>query len=552
MGEGDVTSGTLVHGRYRLLERVGGGGMGHVFRADDTKTGRTVAIKLLHRELWNSPDVTARLFQEAKVLSAIRHPNIVEILDADTSEHGPFIAMEHLEGSSAGVLLAIMGRFDEGTTISIALPVLAALEAAHKMGVVHRDLKPENVFVCRERKGRGERGSVHLLDFGIAKLDSTNKEKERPRTRTGVVFGTPDYLSPEQATGEGTLDGRSDLFSLGIVMFELLTGRRPFTASTAVATAFRIVHASPPSFESLGVSVSTEVGAVVRHLLAKAPQDRPSSAAEVMRVLATLEPDDESRQSRLLRLLGDAEQRRRKTTRPPPPTTRGTPQPAIGLDLGVVSSHKHANLPPRALGRCARGIVLRSLDAVIESVHGELERERVVALLSDTHAEELRRGRPSALDAHDVEVVRRYTDIASRVLGLDGAAFFELGRVAVDHELSGFVGTLVRPAEFGDLVRRAVAIVRCFFDFGSWTIVTDGPRRATLRIEEFDLVPPLLRAWLLGVVQRIFERAVSPDARVSDATGADHPAALFVMEVVAPHPPAPVRDYEGAATNDPR
>ncbi|NUP12644.1 MAG: serine/threonine protein kinase [Polyangiaceae bacterium] len=532
MSDGDITTGTLVHGRYRLLERVGGGGMGHVFRADDTKTGRTVAIKLLHRELWSSPDVTARLFQEAKVLSSIRHPNIVEILDADTSEHGPFIAMEHLDGSSAGVLLAIMGRFDETTTIAIAIPVLAALEAAHRSGVVHRDLKPENVFVCRERKGRGERGSVHLLDFGIAKIDETNA-KEGPRTRTGVVFGTPDYLSPEQATGEGPLDGRSDLFSLGIVMFELLTGRRPFTASTAVATAFRIVHASPPSFESLGVAVSAEVSAVIRNLLAKSPQDRPSSATEVLRVLTSLEPDDDVLEERLLNLLSEAETRRRKTTRPPPPSSRGATPPAIGLDLGAVST-RAAQLPPRALGRCARGIVLRSVDGMIESVYGDNERERVVALLSDTHAEELRRGRPSALDAHDVEVVRRYVDLASRVLGVDAAGFFDLGRKSVDKELGAFVGTLVRPAEFSDVIRRSVAILRCFFDFGSWTIVAEGPRRATLRIEEFELVAPLLRSWLLGVIQRIFERAVCDESRVMDATPAMSPVSLFVVEVLAP------------------
>lgn len=536
MSEADLKTGTLVHGRYRLIERVGGGGMGHVFRADDTKTGRTVAIKLLHRELWNSPDVTARLFQEAKVLSSIRHPNIVEILDADTSEHGPFIAMEHLDGSSAGVLLAIMGRFDETTMISIAIPVLAALEAAHRTGVVHRDLKPENVFVCRERKSRGERGTVHLLDFGIAKIEST-KEREGPRTRTGVVFGTPDYLSPEQATGEGPLDGRSDLFSLGIVMFELLTGRRPFTASTAVATAFRIVHASPPSFESLGVSVSTEVAAVIRTLLAKSPGDRPSNATEVLRVLGSLEPDDEVRQSRLIGLLAEADSRRRKTTRPPPPSTRGATPPAIGLDLGLVSTRQHAQLPPRALGRCARGIVLRAVDGMIEAAHGDNERERVVALLSDSHAEELRRGRPSALDAHDVDVVRRYVDIASRVLGIDVLGFFDLGRGAVDEELDPFVGTLVKPAEFNDVVRRSVGILRCFFDFGSWSVVAEAPRRATLRIEEFDLVPPLLRSWLLGVVQRIFERAVSPEATALDVTPAMSPVSLFVVEVSAPQSP---------------
>ncbi|MBK8940485.1 MAG: serine/threonine protein kinase [Polyangiaceae bacterium] len=527
-----IATGALVHGRYRLIERIGGGGMGHVFRADDTHTGRIVAIKLLHRELWNSPDVTARLFQEAQVLSSIRHPNIVEILDADSSEHGPFIAMEHLEGSSAGVLLSLMGRFDEATMIAIAIPVLAALEAAHAMGVVHRDLKPENVFVCRERTARDERGTVHLLDFGIAKLQAEST-REGPRTRTGVVFGTPDYLSPEQATGEGVLDGRSDLFSLGIVMFELLTGRRPFTASTAVATAFRIVHASPPSFESLGVTVSPEVSAVIRHLLAKEPAERPGSATEVLRVLEQLAPDPEARHATLLGLLADADERKRKTTRPPPPSSRGATPPAIGLDLGLVSAQRSPTAP-RTLGRCARGIVLRAVDGVIEQTYGDNERERIVALLSDTHAEELRRGRPSALDAHDIDVVRRYVDVASRVLDLDVGDFFELGRRSVDQELASFVSTLVRPADFGDVVRRTVGVVKCLFDFGTWTISAEVPRKATLRIEELDPVPPLLRAWLLGALQRIFERAVSEDARAIDVTPPMSPASSFVIELSVP------------------
>jgi len=534
MAEGDFTTGTTVHHRYRLLERVGGGGMGHVFRADDLQTGRVVAIKLLHRELWKSPDVTARLFQEARLLSSLHHPNIVEILNADTSEHGPFIAMEFLSGSSAGVLLSAMGRLDEASTVAIIIPVLSALEAAHSAGVVHRDIKPENVLVCRERSGRGERGSVHLLDFGIAKLEV--RSADAPKTRTGVVFGTPDYLSPEQATGEGTLDSRSDLFSLGIVMFELLTGRRPFSASTAVATAFRIVHASPPSFESLAVSVSSEIRAIVRKLLAKTPSERPSSASEVLRVLQSLDRDEDARSTRLLRLLHDADERKRRTTRPPVPAMRSSTPPALGLDLGLAGARQPSPSATRTPGRCARGPVLRSLDAVLERVYGEPERERVVALLPDSHAEELRRGRPSALDTHDIDAVRRYVDIASRVLNIDWSGFFELGRTAVEGELESFVATLVRPAEFSDLVRRSMAIIKCFFDFGSWTVDAESPRRVVLKVEGFESVPPLLRAWLAGVFQRIFERGVSPLARAVDLTKAEGHSATFLLEITAPAP----------------
>ena len=545
MAEGDFTTGTTVHHRYRLLERVGGGGMGHVFRAEDLQTGRTVAIKLLHRELWKSPDVTARLFQEAKLLSSLHHPNIVEILNADHSDHGPFIAMEYLSGSSAGVLLSTLGRLDEASAVAIVIPVLSALEAAHSAGVVHRDLKPENVLVCRERGGRGERGSVHLLDFGIAKLEV--RSPDAPKTRTGVVFGTPDYLSPEQATGEGDLDCRSDLFSLGIVMFELLTGRRPFSASTAVATAFRIVHASPPSFESLAVSVTPEIRAIVRKLLAKTPSERPASASEVLRVLLALDPDEDARSTRLLRLLGESDDRKRRTTRPPAPAMRQSTPPALGLDLGLVAARPAGVAPTRTPGRCARGPVLRSLDGVLERVYGEPERERVVALLPDSHAEELRRGRPSALDTHDIDAVRRYVDIASRVLNIDAAGFLELGRQAVDSDLEPFVATLVRPADFSDLVRRSVAILRCFFDFGTWTTDAESPRRVVLKVEGYESVPPLLRAWLSGVFQRIFERSISPQARAVDLSKAydkrssegQPNAATFLLEITAPPPSVP-------------
>jgi serine/threonine protein kinase len=500
--------GSVVQDRYRLLERVGGGGMGHVFRAEDTVTGRTVAIKLLYKELWSNADVTARLFQEARVVTSIAHPNIVEILAVDRSEHGPFIAMEFLDGSSVGSLLQTMGRFDEDVVVTIVIPLLSALAAAHQCGVVHRDLKPENIFVCRERTGRNERGTVHLLDFGIAKLQES--ATEGPLTRTGVVFGTPDYLSPEQASGEGALDGRSDLFSVGIVMYELLSGRRPFTASTAVATAFRIVHATPPSFESLGVTVSVELRGIIRKLLAKSPADRPSSAREVLDVLQQLSPDSDSRQLRLLRLLQDAEDKRRRGSRPPPIVARSKTSPALGVDgLGV----RTIGLSPRTAGRCTRGPVLASIDGSIERMFGEIDRERVVALLPDSHAEELRRGRPSVLDAHDVDVVRRYVDTASRVLSLRDDVFVSMGRDAVRHELGPFVRTLTAPTDLADGLPRVVTIVKALFDFGTWSLQRadrsqPGGRAFVVTVSGFELASHRLRLWLVGVLTQIVELQV--------------------------------------------
>src|SRR5262245_1540306 len=199
--------GIVVDNKYRLAERIGGGGMGYVFRGENVLAGRAVAIKVLHPELSENSELAQRFFQEAQAVNRIRHPNIVDVIDAGVGEFGPYIVMEHLEGEGVGSALTRLGRFDMECSLSTAIPVLEALDAAHRVGIIHRDLKPENVFIAMDI-GR-QMAVVRLLDFGIAKVLDSNGPS--PRTRTGVVFGTPDYLSPEQATGESPLDGRSDL-----------------------------------------------------------------------------------------------------------------------------------------------------------------------------------------------------------------------------------------------------------------------------------------------------------------------------------------------------
>jgi len=279
--------GIVVESKYRLAERIGGGGMGDVYRAEHAVTGRTLAIKFLHPELSDNADLAQRFFQEAQAVNRIRHPNIVDVLDAGVGELGPYIVMEYLEGESVGASLSRLGRFDTESAVGTAIPVLEALDAAHRVGVIHRDLKPENVFIAFD----SQRGIavVRLLDFGIAKmLDGSGS---MPRTRTGVVFGTPDYLSPEQATGELQLDGRSDLFAVGVLLYELLTGTRPFRAPTAVATAFRVVHAEVPNLAAAGVLVDPRLEAVVQKLLQKDPSRRFPTAGDVVRELTLLLPD---------------------------------------------------------------------------------------------------------------------------------------------------------------------------------------------------------------------------------------------------------------------
>ncbi|WP_437937976.1 serine/threonine-protein kinase [Sorangium sp. So ce341] len=293
------TPGLLVDNKYRLAERIGGGGMGDVFRAEHVLAGRAVAIKFLHPELADNSELSHRFFQEAQAVNRIRHPNIVDVIDAGVGELGPYIVMEHLDGESLGMALARFGRLDMEAAVGVAIPVLEALDAAHRAGIIHRDLKPENIFIAFDPS----RGSavVRLLDFGIAKvLDSDGPS---PRTRTGVVFGTPDYLSPEQATGESPLDGRSDLFSVGVLLYEVLTGTRPFRAPTAVATAFRVVHAEVPTLASAGVTVDPRLEAIVQRLLQKDPAKRFQTAGDVVRELERVAPEPPRRTAALGRLI---------------------------------------------------------------------------------------------------------------------------------------------------------------------------------------------------------------------------------------------------------
>ena len=292
--------GVLLDSKYRLAERIGGGGMGDVFRAEPVGGGRSVAVKFLHHELAQNTELSQRFFQEAQAVSRIRHTNVVEVIDAGVGEMGPYFVMEYLDGESVGAALLRVSRFDIDAAVGTCIPVLEALDAAHRAGIIHRDLKPENVFIAFD-SARGM-ATVRLLDFGIAKMtDSTSGPS--PRTRTGVVFGTPDYLSPEQATGDTPLDGRSDLFAVGVLLYELITGSRPFRGPTAVATAFRVVHAETPTLASSGVNADPKMEAIVQRLLQKDPAKRFPTAIEVIRELERVVPDPVRRFAALGRLI---------------------------------------------------------------------------------------------------------------------------------------------------------------------------------------------------------------------------------------------------------
>ncbi len=312
--------------------------MGEVFRAEHQYAGRIVAIKLLRKDFASDPDLTRRFFQEAQAVNKIRHPNIVDVLDAGLCEEGPYVAMEILEGSSLSGALARVVRFDLTAALAVILAMLNALDAAHRQGIVHRDLKPENVFLARTSSGV----TVKLLDFGIAKIlgSSTN-------TNTGVVFGTPDYLSPEQASGEGVIDGRSDLFAVGIVLFELLTGRRPFEAQSAVATAYKIVHAPAPKLASMGLAIDERVQSVLDVALAKSQDDRFLSAQSFADMLAPLAPDGAVRRASLLALV-DAVTGLEPTMAVPPMDETSAPRDAVSIGAAPLDAEARAAPTPAA------------------------------------------------------------------------------------------------------------------------------------------------------------------------------------------------------------
>ena len=266
-------------GPYRIVGELGVGGMGVVFRAVHLLLRRPAAIKVLRPELGACAAARARFLAEACAMAAIRHPGIVEVYDYGYTETGhAFIAMELLEGQTLGARLAERGRLGLFETMVLARRIAAALAAAHERGVVHRDLKPENVFLLRDHDG-GSVDQVKLLDFGVAKLDRAVAPELPARE---FILGTPPYMSPEQCRGASGCDHRTDLYALGCLLFELLTGEPPYgcglTARELAAAHLRL----PVPDVARRVALPPEIARLITRLLARSVDDRPASALEVM------------------------------------------------------------------------------------------------------------------------------------------------------------------------------------------------------------------------------------------------------------------------------
>jgi tRNA A-37 threonylcarbamoyl transferase component Bud32 len=268
----DRTGQTLL-GKYLLHGRIGKGGMGEVWEAEHALTGRRVAVKILGEAHLSNAKIVARFGREARAASAVQHPGIVEILDQDVTPAGePFLVMEFLAGESLGERIKRKGKLSEGELIGIALPLLDALHAAHLAGVVHRDLKPDNIFLVPRERGKEQ---VKILDFGISRKAD---ELAHHLTQEGSVLGTPHYMSPEQARGEVDVDGRADVYAMGVLLYEAATGRVPFDAKNYNALLQRILGEEPASPRSRGAEISPAVERVILSAMAKTKAKRPNGA----------------------------------------------------------------------------------------------------------------------------------------------------------------------------------------------------------------------------------------------------------------------------------
>ena len=282
--------GSTLGSRFQLLEVIGDGGMGRVYRAEEVATGKPVAVKLLHPEFVGDDQVVQRFEQEARVTTDLSHPNIVNVIEFGEWNGHLYLAMELLAGKPLAELIGDGSknrpRLTVQRTLEIIRPVLEALDYAHERGVVHRDLKPENVMVIPAR-GLLAREGIKLLDFGIAKL---GHHPERPATKQitqhGLVIGTPAYMSPEQAAGQEA-DMRSDVYSCGVLLFHMLTGRRPFEAASNYDVLRMHLDTQPKSLLEVGAGawIPDAVEGVVMRALSKRPAERFQSAGELRRAL---------------------------------------------------------------------------------------------------------------------------------------------------------------------------------------------------------------------------------------------------------------------------
>jgi serine/threonine protein kinase len=282
--------GTTLSGRYLVTRKVGQGGMGAVYEATHTLIGKRVAVKVLLEKYAQREAIVKRLKQEAQLASSIGNEHIIDITDFGTTEDGrTFVVMEFLDGESLAECLARESKLSEQRILRIVQQAASALGAAHAKGIVHRDIKPENLFLLR----RKEQDFVKVVDFGISKsLRATDEQEETQRlTQTGMVLGTPLYMSPEQARGDDELDHRVDLYALGVIMYEAATGRVPFSGNNYLSVISQVLNESPKPPREIRPELTDEFEAIVLKAMAKDRRDRYKTADEMVADLSAVLDD---------------------------------------------------------------------------------------------------------------------------------------------------------------------------------------------------------------------------------------------------------------------
>ncbi len=276
--------GQILADKYRIIRQIGQGGMGAVFEGENIRIHRKVAIKTLHAAVAGKADILQRFEREAQAAGRIGSEHIVEVLDmGDLPDGSRFMVMEFLSGKTLGDRIIVNGKMPARELAVPLMQLLDGLGRAHVAGIIHRDLKPANVFLLNNKPGQPD--FVKILDFGVSKFNVLNAE-EMSMTRTGAVMGTPYYMSPEQAKGARTIDTRSDLYSVGVIIYEAVTGQVPFNAETFNELIFKIALEAPPPAESFVPNLDPAFAGIMRKAMAREPNERFQTAEEMRAVLA--------------------------------------------------------------------------------------------------------------------------------------------------------------------------------------------------------------------------------------------------------------------------
>jgi serine/threonine-protein kinase len=316
---GTFEVGDVIDRRYELRRDLGRGAAGVVFEARHRFTGSLVALKIVTPDAsWSAiGELRARLLREARALAAVRHPGIVDVLDGGIAEDGtPYIVLEMLEGRTLEGLLTARGQLSKDDTTGIMLQLCDALGAAHAANIIHRDIKPGNIFVVRDRYGY-ER--IKLVDFGIAQID---EPREKKLTGIGALIGTPEYMAPEQLLAFGDIDARSDVYALGVTMFECLTGRVPYVGNYQQVLLQAATPDAPPSVRDFCPGVSDALAAAVARAIAKRREDRTPTVAALARDIQEAMPAGRTR----TRLLGPAPAKKQPIVKEHPSEPSSSPQ----------------------------------------------------------------------------------------------------------------------------------------------------------------------------------------------------------------------------------